>query len=691
MAFTSRAPRVIGQQNRSTQNRVGPGSYNVVRSHSAKLIRHNDPSCFGHSTNRGLLYYEIDDYQPGVGQYHTPDFVEKSFITHSSFKSNVQRFVENNHPKTPIPGPADYNVIYDSIEDKANKMKQNKLIQKAIKNFNDKQSNSDSNGNAQRPLSATNKVSLSRNPPSIPFGETAHGYDTTIDGQLVPRKPPNLPERDIDIEQIHPKQDGVGWSKSKTMRFVDPTMSMDVEKDTVKLTHAMQNWIRPKQINQNPSNHEDIVHRRNSNNNTNQNQHKQQININRFRRKNLRKKPQRVLSLPELQRLQKFYAEKIMEETPKSESFKSKSIDNETKARNSNAVFKSKSKRFEQFSSETPGVGSYDITTNLGTKKERESVKSQTQQKLRSPMTNPKLLKNPSKPSTAGQHHQYDIFRKDAIEEQKADEKDPRPGPGYYEIPSAFKSIDDVMAKSIQLGLPPKAPFLSTVGKFTSTITETSKETPGPGYYIGEVREMGYLKRPRIKYHKAPFGQHGDIIRNEIDRDNIKVGPGKYDTATASYLTAPNAAKQGAVSVFKSKSDRIVYDKADNKTNPGVGSYNIATSIIAEEVPHNVYRFETMNQRPFITGERRFMKSKYAIKTPGAGQYNVDALNSVSTENIEAEVKKTKRIKTKKPPPFGSSSNRLEKRNMEMSPGPNSYYVVKENSFITKTFNCTYS
>ena len=91
---------------------------------------------------------------------------------------------------------------------------------------------------------------------------------------------------------------------------------------------------------------------------------------------------------------------------------------------------------------------------------------------------------------------------------------DDRPGPGSYHIPSTFQSIDDINAKNIQLGLPSKAPFLSTVGRFND-MDETGKFTPGPQHYSGSILTDSILNKPRIKYHKAPFGQHGDIQRNE--------------------------------------------------------------------------------------------------------------------------------------------------------------------------------
>ena len=113
MAFTSRANRFVKHKNEEHLNKTDPGSYNIeIRSRST--VNPYNPPTLESTTYRGPFLYESDEYQPEPGQYFTEEIESlPAATTHSVFKSETQQpvFVVNNHSKTPIPGPTDYDVF----------------------------------------------------------------------------------------------------------------------------------------------------------------------------------------------------------------------------------------------------------------------------------------------------------------------------------------------------------------------------------------------------------------------------------------------------------------------------------------------------------------------------------------------------------------------------------------------------
>eukprot|EP01084_Bolivina_argentea_P047409 87352_1 len=625
MAFTSRAKRFVKNKHPPTTKKIGPGSYNIIQSES-QAINHIDPSSFHSTTARGLLYYEIDQYKPEPGQYFQQEIVSKSYIAHSNFKSKTKRFVENNHSKTPVPGPTDYNVKYNTIEQKVKSSKPIKYI--------------------HRPSSANNVIPKSNNPPSIPYGSSTYGYETSIDGKLIRRSSPLLKHKHNNTTQINPEIGNKGsyWSKSKSERFAITNNSENNNLNVIQ--HTLQKSVRKTNGN---VNNMDNIYRQNNNNNS-----KEIKNKKRIKRKG--KKVNRILSSGTLHKLQKFYADQIaLESSTKQKENKNPNSDKQELS----CTFKSKTKRFTEFSKsgDIPGVGTYNIDTKLGAKDQNVHGKG-------------KQKRDTKTPGTPHQHHEYG--KAQSKNNNKKEYK--QPGPGSYDIKSTFESVDEIHSQNMKLGLPPKAPFLSTVCKFNENIVETNKITPGPGYYTRSVLNETLLNKPQIKYNKAPFGQHGNVIRNNIYSKCNGPGPAQYDVSMSSHLIAPNTLKSGATFVFKSESDRIVCNK---NNNPGVGTYNISANIDPDKAPHNMYRFETKQNRPFMSAENRFLCSKYTLKTPGVGQYSVAAEQIGNSQNIQY-------------PHFGTTSTRSTNKTNDLHPAPNAYNVIKKDSFVTKTYNCTY-
>ena len=670
MAFTSRANRFVKDKNAERFNKVGPGSYSL-QTRSRSTVNPYDPSTFQSTTSRGLLHYEIDEYQHDPGQYFNEEIeAVPAPVTHSVFKSQTRRFVTNNHPKTPIPGPTDYDVPHETIEEKIRKKNLNKAIHDVIAHHPP--------STKKQPLSSTNQmVSISKNPPSIPYGETAHGYETTVDGKLVPRTPPLLQPRSETISmEMETTKYGVGWSKSKTQRFSESSKNTE---DQSAVQSTFQRWINHHDDTKDDmQQNTDFVYRRGIEPMTTMTKKK---SLRKWRRKTKCSKPDaasQILTLSELQKLQKVYAQKVARSQALQTAAKTnkvlaeRALINEKKE---SSVFKSKSKRFHLIKDDsTPGVGTYDIAESTKAKQQRPKLRNEVRPKS----------------SNTARHHTYPTSQVDTVPISDG------PGPGAYDIKSTFKSIDDIHAQNIQLGLPPKAPFLSTVGKFAENVTETKKITPGPGYYSGSVMTDVTAQKPRIKYYKAPFGQHGDMERNEaILVHKEAIGPGQYDIAMSSYLMAPNRLKFGATAVFKSTTNRLAEVNKDKAHFPGVGAYNISkgAQVENEETPHNIYRFETKSEKPFISSTDRFATSKYAVKTPGVGHYDI-----ANPDRIVGAGKGKKRRKgTLKgnvesvAVPFGTTKRRFVRNaGMLASPGPNAYNVVRRDSFVTKTFNCTY-
>ena len=615
MAFTSRATRFKKHQKHS--EKLGPGAYNVAVSKSTTCS-----SASFSSTSRGLLHYEIDEYQAQPGQYYQEEHVHKALSAHSNFKSNSQRFMQHNHPKTPIPGPADYNVQNNTIEQQMQAKKRN----------------------SKRLESAERMADITKNPPSIPYGDTSYGYETTIDGRLIPRTPPILnPSSPGHTQKIHTEKDEDGacaskWSKSKSKRFGDDANKSD---DNAKnaINYTLDRFM----------------------------QHKNDTDTKMQKRRKIQK---RTMSLATLQKLQRFYAERMASDSLQTHK---NNKPHPTEQQQVSHAFISKSKRFDVKQDEIPGPAHYyNATTPVDTTKKPQQSKIILHTTVSRTQT-PAHMKHNYK-------NYKEIFAETGIEEYDAELG---PGPGAYDIQSTFKSIEDINAANIQLGLPPKAPFLSTVCKFNEDSVATNKITPGPGYYNGSILNVPLLNKPRIKYHKAPFGQHGNRKCNEstTTNQNAIIGPGQYDISMASYLMAPNKSKCGATAVFKSGTERMSDDKRKNV--PGPGTYDLIRGVGAgekeQDVPHNVYRFATKKDLPFISATERFGSSKCEIRTPGVGTYTIS----------DGETKRVSR--NEKFVPFGTTNDRFTIGGVENNtPGPNVYEVVKRDSFVKKTYNCTY-
>lgn len=622
----------------------------------------DNATTFNSTTSRGLLHYEIDEYQPDAGQYFNAEIeAVPAKITHSVFKSKTQRFVANNHPKTPCPGPSDYDVRHETIGEKIRKKNLNKAIHDVIARH-------PASVNKQ-PLNGTNQmVSISKNPPSIPYGETAHGYETTFDGKLVPRTPPIVQAHSREMEMA--TNHGVGWSKSKTQRFSEPSTNTE---DVPAVQSTINRWVN--QQHEDQLQVTDFIQRRSSISNETSNDLQK-----------LEKQAKSTNNGAFAQKLQRIYAQKVNALQNATSGHKANKVLADRALNNEKMesfVFKSTSKRFQGLVKDDgfPGPGQYNIAPPPAVPSAAAPKSSLFKKEAVSPR---------------GHHHEYP-----AAQQDRGGAAALGPGPGAYDIPSTFKSMDDIHAENIQLGLPPKAPFLSTVGKFAERVQETASITPGPGFYGGSImNDVAAAHKPRIKYYKAPFGQHGDCGRNEggVVKDGT-VGPGQYDIAMSSYLMAPNRLKFGATAVFKSTSDRLHNANRGKAAVPGVGAYDLmkGRGPENEETPHNIYRFETKKEKPFISSTERFAESKYAVKTPGVGHY--DTANAAAAAagagggGAGGTKRRAGRFKgnSERPVPFGTTKRRFRQRGIGMlGPGPNAYSVVKRDSFVTKTFNCTY-
>lgn len=447
------------------------------------------------------------------------------------------------------------------------------------------------------------------NPPSIPTSHCKYGYDQTPTGQLIPRKaPPSTTlsqQKSQSTSMLTQSSKPSAWSLSTSKRFIQPSTiyTGDVKElkeihkyekkkrkeRKKKLTQATKSVktksARKKSYNRQISTESTKTNKSEpimSNNKENKhNNHNNHSNINNTNDNNTNQ-PQ----IPN-------QIQKVREENKQSrERFFAKIKQN--KMNPVSSMFASTSVRFQDESVKTkdlPGPGAYDVATDLNNNKDPTA-------KFNRSIVQPKKMieYKPVKTKNNGMGQKYNITPKE------------EPGPGAYEIPSCFKSIDDVQTESILLGKPNKAPFTSSVPRFIEGINDNiARYEPGPQDYqsldganmissqytdvsntVIDAKTHQKLALTRlhngyftVNYHRAPFGTHGSRFHQiKLDSDYFP-GPGKYNVrheVTKRQRTGSQYSG-GATNVFRSKLPRNSYlIESQDQTNPPPGTYDVAQS-----------------------------------------------------------------------------------------------------------------
>jgi hypothetical protein len=260
------------------------------------------------------------------------------------------------------------------------------------------------------------------------------------------------------------------------------------------------------------------------------------------------------------------------------------------------------------------------------------------------------------------------------------------PGPGTYDSKGIFTRSRD--KSSIGEAGPVHGAFSSTAQRFTEG-KNTSKATPGPGYYANEKSTMASNVQHKIVGRYGVFGTTSQRFPVSKQDD---LGPGAYEDKLKMDNVGPRK-KDPRSHIFASKTKRsgpgAAKDTGADASAPAVGSYTLPPPDWVKK--SGSCADSLMNTAP------RFKEAKKPVETPGPGYY--DTKHNTLDNKVQGNEPILVRGQLRKPTykgldrtgvqkPYGSQSARFRvDPNSEKAPGPGWY--DEPNTLIKKTFNIT--
>ena len=313
--------------------------------------------------------------------------------------------------------------------------------------------------------------------------------------------------------------------------------------------------------------------------------------------------------------------------------------------------------RFDSFSNETPGPGSYNLSKRSDWLRNKGKQKVEDAPAAYQSGYHVAFRRKPDPPSipSPGQAFGYEEGMDGSLQKQRAPEHDNSLGPAYYHI------NEDETA--------PVQKYRGThFGKLTSQRTDfKGEEGPGPGSYDPfKGKEKApidiIIEEQRKKTLDSDVPRYHELV-TIVEEKKAVPGPGKYNIKSQFDRQAPNAEATTRPS-FGSQ-DRRFRDSADHF--PAPGSYNDPRHSL--EV---INRTTGLKRTPFGQTATRFVREHHVTRTPGPGSYN--------HQDLASNVRKKALFNSSRKGGFGSTASRslpLNKKDEHSLPGPGHYVAPK--------------